>query len=83
MSAIVHSFSIIEFINPTLYSYSYKLSPGPGYAHWLIALLYILVSTCGNSTACLVTKPGSLLLPLLYLASLLPPPPLLQHTPEY
>ena len=36
-----------------------------------------LVSTCGNSTACcLVTKAGS---PLLYLASLLPPPP--QHTP--
>ena len=43
----------------------------------------ILVYTCGNSTACLATKPESLLLPLLYLASLLsspfPPPPLPTH----
>ena len=42
----------------------------------------LLVCTCGNSTACcLATKPGSLLLPLLYVASLLPPPPPPSNTP--
>ena len=37
---------------------------------------YISQYTCGNSTTCcLVTKPGSLLLPLLHLAGLCPPSP--------
>ena len=41
----------------------------------------VLVSTCGNSTACcLVTKPGSLLLPPPLFSKPLPPPQLAQHT---
>ena len=47
--------------------------PPPAHAH--VHIYNKLVSTCGNSTACLATKAGSLLLPLLHLASLLPPPP--------
>ena len=45
---------------------------------------HILASTCGNSTACcLVTKPGSHVVPISFIEQLVapPPPPPLQHTP--